>query len=1593
MPIHYWDDVISFPTLQATPAQDIIAKLKNHHAYHEVTLKKLSAGDVYSARVNKKGRLLFKTAELNNQRCLVAIAYVPEHDIDRIYLNWQFVEKRMQRHHAALLEQVEQDVDEAEAQAIFEACRSTDDAEQSKRISYINGQFIDWNDCQQQIDQQSLPLIINGVPGSGKTILLLNRLLRLQNSHEIALKLPASDDNDSDCIQSTTVNARYVYVAESALLVDEISRQWHANPSVNPSLSLVEFVDYESFIRAHSDLTGKTLVGFAEFESYIESKKLQFNRETAYQELLLIAFCHYDEAAYFARGMAAAHYHEPEQKRELVELAIAYRDYCAANQQVDLNLVSVDLERCVDVLVLDEGQDLSAMKVRSLLSCLRDHDSQLPQVMVGCDTHQCLKQAKPNYPFLKELLSSQHLNVFNLAQSYRLANKPAGFCSDLVELSLHLTRGKSNNHEYHKIVSANNQSDDGVIEWITLPKSKRLPAKQLERLKSLLASANVAVVVPDEAMRREVKALLNPRLCLTVAESKGQEFDLVIAYGLLASATYQPVYTKIPSLDDGINVHLHSAKDKTDTAHLTFGRAMHELLVAMSRGRRGTLWIESAEHKTRHLAKYCQTRISQYQSNVHAEKEEPIAIDSASTTKEAWLAQAEALIVRGLLIQAREIIEQTHDVKLAKELNEHQLRDAIAHPYQYQALPDRSKQSKKAEKSRDAAKTKFDKFCRDKIAIKKWLLDICKSRNFEQAIAKLYRSYKVKAFQKYAETQLFQGVMSCYYDALLWEDLEDLSMLFNDALKIFTSALKNMLDLQMKQNPVRVAKILFGRQPEGVNEDLMKSKHSFTWNYFEGKQGLVRFKVLAEADALQLSGVIEPSNYMLRVGVLTLLMHFEATEYILELMSGTEGKYLYSLFSFEWLFSENDHLLLQILLSGIILKSQIACVYFIRQLSTIESNRWTAIERRSMRSYDGGYPLITNAELNQAYALFQDFCSWNKFDFDPDEKMYAHLRSIQAVKRDYNNNNYLPKLREAARQQTLESACEVYRSIIKVAGGEPDILTDFMDDTGNNLFFESLQDPKLFAVMLRFLDESQTIFTRVKQQLCPYHVYHLALKKPLLNEVIRWFREHFYTLNFIQRIRWDDIKNSLQSASHYSTEEGDTMLPLAWLIFATADGDYSLVLQALFHVSFDVTVATYLPENFFNLTHPMTQRLRPCTLSCEGRLTADFESLTIQQLCLMMPVLQAKLRYSPAFIKKLSALDSTGCITSKDPIKQLAGLHTMAVSETLLPILKEQAHNFITQAWSQLDAEDQRFSNKLVVDFTTRKNCWEIFAEQYPHEPTLFQLCSKAPSMLTLVFAKLIINAKTCADLCELPVFNMLLPVDDLFNVATRVLCQYWTRQPSSSLLYYFLTATTMFNLFTLPNTPSTQLNMAEHGYFASYADLLLRVMHLYPNSNVYSLMDSVFAEDGVTWLQDLFRPEMLFIHPNLRCAERFKYAEPKPVQPHVGSENYNLAVNSLHSLLLSPCHDSLLGNLARLYGDKITIQNFAEKGALLEGLKQIEKGEQALDNLFQHFPRVKAQFEQLQQLNALLAIRQRQTRQTAEVETVEIEACVKKLG
>ena len=231
---------------------------KNVQKKFEKTLAQLSKGDFksadvrkmtnagyYRAKLNIKDRLLFTFASYKNEKYLLLLEVIENHD----YAKSRFLRGA-------------QLPDEDAMQPLLKA----DDVPPSeiKHLNYINesgqnihvlNKFISFDDTQQAIFAIHPPLIIIGSAGSGKTVLILEKLKQLQGN--------------------------VAYISLSKYLVENARKIYFANGYENED-SEVDFLSFQEYLETWQIPEGRE-INFKTFEQWFNKHAQQIKIKEPYR--------------------------------------------------------------------------------------------------------------------------------------------------------------------------------------------------------------------------------------------------------------------------------------------------------------------------------------------------------------------------------------------------------------------------------------------------------------------------------------------------------------------------------------------------------------------------------------------------------------------------------------------------------------------------------------------------------------------------------------------------------------------------------------------------------------------------------------------------------------------------------------------------------------------------------------------------------------------------------------------------------------------------------------------------------------------------------------------------------------------------------------------------------------------------------------------------------------------------------------------------------------------------------------------------------------------------------------------------------------
>jgi hypothetical protein len=521
--------------------------------YQPADLEKLEGHDVYSFRLNGTGRLLFVTHRVAGQDYLLLLEALPTHDyVNSRFLKHGVLKRYLGRMGASLAAA-------AVANPRFIAMDDRESAELMARLQhpafgsasaipleYFKQEFIQLSDEQQGAVRMSLPTVISGEAGSGKSCVAISILAehaaRVLHAGTAAASLPL-----------------LLYLCESDELVESMKAEWREHSlAVTLPAGIVQFKTYNQLLQEQGLLQWQTadgqprnqaIVGRADFEAwyktymqglYKQSRVLKIPfcdipAEIAYQEFRICS-SHDDEASYLKLGDKQSLLSR-EQKSQLYKAYLAYRDDCEQRHSVHPAFFNRLWREQYDLVVVDEAQDLSNLQLERA-HALAKHGA----VAYCIDSHQSLHDKRSKRPYLLHMLREKGAcSHVELTITYRCPTNIARAASEVVKLKQCLARGIGDQFESKGLISAKNENglEGGVLLFDnkTISASKWGPAHK--------KGTDFAVIIPsDGLLREEAKKLFNTALVFTPEEIKGLEYVTVVAYQLFDEDIFARIYRK-----------------------------------------------------------------------------------------------------------------------------------------------------------------------------------------------------------------------------------------------------------------------------------------------------------------------------------------------------------------------------------------------------------------------------------------------------------------------------------------------------------------------------------------------------------------------------------------------------------------------------------------------------------------------------------------------------------------------------------------------------------------------------------------------------------------------------------------------------------------------------------------------------------------------------------------------------------------------------------------------------------------------------------------------------------------------------------------
>ncbi len=579
--------------------------------FKSADVRKMTNAGYYRARLNSKDRLLFTLVSYKQKKYLLLLEVIQHHDYSK----------------SRFLRGAQMPGEEA-----MQPLARAEDVPQTdiKQLNYINesgqsihvlNKFISFDDTQQAIFQVHPPLIIIGSAGSGKTVLVLEKLKQLKGN--------------------------VAYISLSNYLVENARKIYFSNNYENEE-SEVDFLSFQQYLESWQIPEGKE-INFRAFEQWFikHAQHVKINEPyRVYEEFkgvltgspLNTAYLSKEE--YLSLGIKQSIF-TADKREQVYSLFIKYLQWMKENNYYDSNMLSFEYLQLVkpryDYIMIDEVQDITSIQLKCIMQSLNKNSN---FILTG-DSNQIVHPNFFSWSKIKTYLyghGTDNKQVKILQTNYR--NSP-----QVVQLSNTLLKIK--NVRFGSI----DKESNFLINTISSQNGEVLLMQDDDKVKAELnrktqSSTHYAVIVADNHLKEEARRYFKTPLIFSVQEAKGLEYENVILLNFISAnpAEFREIINGVTAsdlLDDSLQYARPADKSDKDAEIYKF--YINSFYVALTRSVKNIyLFEKQVSHRVLELLKL-------------KELTKPLQVAEQKSDKLEWLEEARRLEEQGKHEQAEQI--------------------------------------------------------------------------------------------------------------------------------------------------------------------------------------------------------------------------------------------------------------------------------------------------------------------------------------------------------------------------------------------------------------------------------------------------------------------------------------------------------------------------------------------------------------------------------------------------------------------------------------------------------------------------------------------------------------------------------------------------------------------------------------------------------------------------------------------------------------------------------------------------------------------------------------------------------------------------
>lgn len=545
-------------------------KLLINREFQAVDLKKLKGSPYLRAKLDDTNRLILQIARFGTESVLLVLEVVLNHD----YAKSRFLRGG---HY--------QESDFVPFEVPTEIETTTDklpDGAAIERLRYINpgsttfhllDKVISFNNEQAEILMDSLPAIVVGSAGSGKTVLTLEKMKAFPG--------------------------KILYTSLSPYLVEN-ARMLVGSHGYERDNQEIDFLSFRELLESVRLPSGKE-IDYNAFRDWLSGQRSPFKREHArklYEEFRGVITGsatgkeYLSEVDYHSLGVKQSIFLEDERK-DVYELFRRYVSYLEEGKYFDPGILATRYQTQVhpeyDVVVADEVQDFTVAQLAFILRFLKNTRN----FLICGDANQIVHPNFFSWSQVKSFFYQGELGD-NAPDIIRILQTNFRNSQTVTEISNRLLRikhrrfGSIDKESNYLVTSATNRVGSvGVV---------RPDPVVLEKLNERTRlSVKTAIVVLADDQKDDVRKLFASPLIFSVHEAKGLEYDHVILYGFVAAARkeFASIVEGVTPSDLQTETLVYGrSRDKTDKSHEALKFYVNALYVGLTRAVESVILVD-----------------------------------------------------------------------------------------------------------------------------------------------------------------------------------------------------------------------------------------------------------------------------------------------------------------------------------------------------------------------------------------------------------------------------------------------------------------------------------------------------------------------------------------------------------------------------------------------------------------------------------------------------------------------------------------------------------------------------------------------------------------------------------------------------------------------------------------------------------------------------------------------------------------------------------------------------------------------------------------------------------------------------------------